>query len=214
MLAFLGGTGPEGRGLALRLALAGEEVVLGSRDVAKAQEAAAKVRALAPSARVRGADNATAAREGDVVFLTVPYTAQASLLGEVGAQLRGKVVVDTVVPLEFVGGRPRALSVPEGSAAQQAQALLPGAKVVAAFHNVSAQDLLVPDKAIEGDVLVCADDAEAKTQVRALAGRIQRIRGVDGGGLENARYVEELTVLLLSLNRIHKARTMVRIHGI
>ncbi|MFQ5860206.1 MAG: NADPH-dependent F420 reductase, partial [Dehalococcoidia bacterium] len=196
------------------LALAGEEVVIGSRNAARAQEAADRLMAKAPSARIHGDENQAAAQEGDVAFLTVPFAAQEPLLQQVGPYLRGKVVVVTVVPLEYVGGRPRVLEVAEGSAAMQAQHLLPQSRVVAAFHSVSAVDLLVPHRAIEGDVVVCADDREAKEQVMRLAERIQQLRAIDGGDLQNARYVEGLTALLLHINRIYKGRSMIKVVGI
>ncbi len=213
-LAFLGGTGPEGRGLALRLALAGHEALIGSRDAARAAQAAERVRARASAAHVIGAANAEAARRAEVVFITVPYQAHRPLLTEVGKLLAGKLVVDVVAPLEFRAGHAVPVTVEEGSAAQQAQALLPGSLVSAAFHHVSAVDLWAPGRALEGDVLVCADSPEAKARTAALVREVKDLRPVDAGGLGNARYVEELTALLMELNRIHKARTSLRVLGL
>ncbi|MEE9261546.1 MAG: NADPH-dependent F420 reductase [Dehalococcoidia bacterium] len=214
MLAFLGGTGPEGRGLALRFALAGEEVTIGSRDPDRAREAAQVLQKLAPQASIRGDENLEAAKRGDVVFVTVPYEAQKPLVTQLEDELAGKLVINVVAPLAFEKGRPRAVPVEEGSAAMQSQSLLPRSKVVAAFQNLSATELLAPDRAMEGDVVVCSDHQEAKERVMALVGLIKNLRGVDGGGLENARYVEQLTALLLSINRIYKAHSSIRIVGV
>ena len=214
MIGILGGTGPEGRGLALRLALAGEEVALGSRDAARAQEMAQRVETRGGSIKVTGGENGDVASRSDTVFVPVPYEGQAALLSPLASVLAGKVVVSTVAPTSFEGGVITAVPVPEGSAAEQAQHLLPDSRVVAAFQNVSAVDLWVPDRVIEGDVVACSDHPEAKREIMALAERIHSLRGVDGGGLVNARYVEEVTVLLLNINRIYKAHTMIRIVGL
>ena len=214
MLAFLGGTGPEGRGLALRYALAGQEVIIGSRDPDKAKEAALKLQDKAPPGSVRGEGNREAARQGDVVFLTVPYEAQQSLLPQLADELAGKIVVNVVAPLVFKKGRASAVQVPEGSAAVQSQILLPRSQVVAAFQNLSATKLLAVSRPMDGDVVVCSDHEEAKKRVMALVGLIKDLRGLDGGGLENARYVEQLTSLLLSVNRIYKAHSSIKLVGL
>ena len=214
MIGFLGGTGPEGRSLALRLALAGEEVALGSRDATRAKEMARKVEARGESIRVVGGENTEIVAMSDVIFITVPYEGQAALLESLAPSLAGKLIVDTVAPVSFQGGKIEAIDVPEGSAAEQAQNLLPDSQVVAAFQNVSAVDLWVPDRLIEGDVVVCSDHQEAKERVMALAERITHIRAVDGGALANARYVEEVTAMLLNINRLYKAHTMIRIVGL
>jgi hypothetical protein len=214
MIAFIGGTGPEGLGLAFRLAVAGEEVVIGSRRLERAEAAAAWVRERWPPARVRGALNREAVADAGVVFVTVPYDGQRSILSELADGLEGKVVVDTVVPVAFEKGLARAVPVEDGSAAQEAQRLLPRSRLVAAFHTLSAHKLQEGNTIIEGDVVVCGDDAEAKAIAMALAEKIPGLRAVDGGGLANARYVEMITVLLLNLNRIHKAETGVRIVGL
>ena len=214
MLAFLGGTGPEGKGLALRLALAGEEVVIGSRDENRAREAANALKELAPGAAISGASNAAAAERADMVFLTMPYEGQKPLLEQVAGHLTGKVVVDVVAPLSVSRGRARPLPVEEGSAALQAQQLLPGSLIVAAFQNISAADLIVPDRAMEGDVVVCSDHQEPKEKVMEMVTKIRDLRPVDGDGLENARYVEQFTALLLNINRIYKCHSMIKIVGI
>jgi NADPH-dependent F420 reductase len=214
MLAFLGGTGPEGRGLALRYALAGEEVVIGSRDAGRAQAVAEELRQLAPGASIVGAENMEAARNGDVVFLTFPYEAQRSLLAGIMEELDGKTVVNVVAPLVFEKGVARAVSVEGGSAAEESQALLPRSRVVGAFQNLSARKLLATDQPLEGDAVVCSDDAEAKAEVMALVEVVKELRSVDGGPLECARYVEALTALLLNINRRYKAQATIKVMGI
>jgi hypothetical protein len=214
MIAFIGGTGPEGLGLALRLAMAGEEIAIGSRSLERAEGAAAEIRSRFPSAKVSGAENRQVVEKADIVFVTIPYAGQRDTLASLQDAIGAKLVVDTVVPLQFEKGLARALPVAEGSAAQEAQALLPQATVVGAFHNLSAQKLMEGDIPVDADVLVCCDDAGAKAAVMALAGRIAGVRPVDAGGLANARYVEELTALLLNLNRIHKTQAGIRITGI
>ena len=214
MLGLIGGTGPEGRGLALRFALAGERVMIGSREEARARDAAESVSAFVPPGMVQGALNSAVAAEADIVFVAVPYAGHRDTLSSLKDHLAGKIVVDLVAPLEFIKGRARAIRVEEGSAALQAQSILAESSVVAAFETVSAQDLLVPDKSLDSDIVVCADDAAAKDVVMKLAERIKGARAVDGGGLENARYVEDLTALLLNINRIYKAHSSVKIVGI
>ena len=214
MLGFIGGTGPEGRGLALRFALAGERVLVGSRDEERAGAAAASIADRAPSDSVRGGLNRDVALEADTVFVAVPYAAHRDMLVSLKRELAGKVVVDVVAPLGFEKGLARAVRVEEGSVALQAQSILDRSTVVSAFQTVSAQDLLVPAKSIDSDVVVCANHSGAKRVVMTLAERIQGVRAVDGGGLENARYVEDFTALLLNINRIYKARATMRIAGI
>ena len=232
MLAFLGGTGPEGRGLALRLALAGEDIIIGSRDAERAATAAAELTLLiegiggvagagttrAGSTRagtIEGADNLAAAARADSAFITVPYEAQRPLLEPLVGSLSGKVVVNVIAPMRFERGR-GAIAVPveAGSAAEEAQLLLPDSPVVAAFQNVSAEELQEPEQAMEGDVVVCADDRQAKTLVMSLAEKIQRLRPVDGGSLANAKYVEQITPLLVNINRIYKIHSGIRIVGV
>ena len=214
MLGFLGGTGPEGRGLALRLGLAGESVIIGSRDAARAEEAARELKAVGGLSEVFGGPNDEAARSADVLFITVPYSAQRGLLETLQAHLDGKVVVVTVAPVAYSHGRFSIAEVEEGSAALQAQAILSGSRVVAAFQTISAHELLDPTISVEGDVVTCADDEEARALVMALAERIPSLRAINGGGLENSRYVEGITALLLNINRIHKARTSIKLAGI
>ncbi len=215
MLAFLGGTGPEGRGLALRLALAGEEVIIGSRDSARAKETADQLVQLASQAHLEGADNLEAATRTDVVFLTVPYEAQRPLLEQLREPLKGKVVVVVIAPMRFERGRgASAVEVEAGSAAEEAQQLLPDSLVVAAFQNVSAEELQQPDLVMEGDVIICSGHQEAKDLVMNLAEKITHLRPVDGGGLANAKYVEQITTLLVNINRRYRIHAGIRIVGL
>ena len=206
-IAVLGGTGPQGRGLARRWALAGHRVVLGSRDAGRAAEAADGL-----PGEVSGAANAEAAAEGDVVVIAVPWEGHRALLDGLVEPLEGKVVVDCVNPLGFDKQGAFALPVEEGSAAQQAAAVLPGSRVVAAFHHVSAVLLLDEEvDEVDTDVLVLGDDREATDLVQALAGRIPGMRGVYGGRLRNAHQVEALTANLISVNRRYKAHAGLRV---
>jgi NADPH-dependent F420 reductase len=216
MIGLIGGTGPEGRGLALRFALAGEKVFIGSRSQDRGQQIAEELGQLAPSASsfISGGTNEEAASHGDVVLITTPYEGQKDTLEALRPRLANKVVVSVIAPMSFERGRARAIEVPEGSAALLAKSLLPEATVVGAFQNMSAEDLLVPDKSVDCDVIVCADDAEARQSVMVLAEKIKGARGVNGGGLANARYVEELTVLLISINRNYKIHASIRITGL
>jgi NADPH-dependent F420 reductase len=213
-IGFIGGTGPEGKGLAYRFALAGHDAIIGSRSRERAEEVAREIAGRAPDAAVRGAENATTAREAEVVVITVPFDAQAGTLPALAGAIDGKIAVSTAVPLAFDGGTPTMVAVPEGSAAEQAQALLPGAKVVGAFQNLGAAKLWAGDEPLDQDVIVCADDADAKRAVMALAKQVRGARAVDGGTLAASRYVEGITVLLIGINRRHKATTGVRIVGL
>ena len=214
MIGFIGGTGPEGKGLALRFAMAGDRVAIGSRDAQRAKDAADEVRELQAGLSVSGGLNEQVADESDIVFIAVPYSGHRPTLESLGDKLDGKLVVDVVAPLRFSRGVASAVEVEEGSAAQQAQILLPNSKVVGAFHNLSAEDLMRPNVAIVSDVIVCADDKNAKSRVMELAESINAVRAVDGGGLQNSRYVEELTALLININRIYKTHSTIKIVGI
>jgi 8-hydroxy-5-deazaflavin:NADPH oxidoreductase len=217
-IAVLGGTGPEGYGLALRWARAGETVIIGSRDAGRAQEAAAKIRSAAGSqAKVSGAENVAACADADLLVLTIPFEGHAALLKHIKPALSsGSIVVDATVPLAAsVGGRAtRTLGVWQGSAAQQAAELVPsGVSVVAAFHNTSAE-VLNSDAPVDCDVIVCSDDTDAIQLVRALAAKIPGVRAIDGGKLENARILEQITALLIGLNIRHKGHSGIRITGL
>ncbi|AFR10696.1 MULTISPECIES: NADPH-dependent F420 reductase [Nocardiopsis] len=215
-IAVLGGTGDQGRGLARRFALAGHTVHLGSRSAERAAKAANDlVEAEATEIRVHGLENAEAAAMGDIVVVAVPWDGHRELLVSLADRLAGKIVVDCVNPLGFDKKGPYALDVPEGSAAQQAAEVLPGSRVTAAFHHVSAVLLLDPEVAeIELDILVLGEDREATDVVRALAGTIPGARGVFGGRLRNAHQVEALTANLIAVNRRYKTHAGIRVTGL
>jgi 8-hydroxy-5-deazaflavin:NADPH oxidoreductase len=209
VIGVLGGTGNQGRGLARRLALAGQTVVIGSRDVGRAAAAAATV-GIAP--RVKGASNEDAAATADVVIVTVPWEGHRELLASLAGRLAGKIVIDCVSPLGFDNRGAYLLPVPEGSAAQQAAAVLPESRVVGAFHHAAAVLLLDPDVAeLNMDVLVLGDEREATDLVQALAELLPGVRGVYAGRLRNCGQVEALTANLVAVNRRYKARAGVRI---
>jgi NADPH-dependent F420 reductase len=208
--AILGGTGEQGRWLARRLAMAGHPVIIGSRSRNRARATAQEV-----GHGICGLANRDAIREANLVIVTVPYQGHGELLAGLVAELAGKIVVDCVNPLGFDEGGAYPLPVPEGSAAQQAATLLPGSRVVAAFHHVSAVLLLDPEaETLDQDVLVLGDDPAATDLVQALAARIPGVRGVYGGPLRNCRQVESLTANLVSINRRYKTRAGLRITDI
>jgi 8-hydroxy-5-deazaflavin:NADPH oxidoreductase len=215
---IIGATGALGFGLALRLAREGVPVVIGSRDAGRAEEAAGRVREKVAEARVEGLENADAAGRGPVVLLTVPFRAQSENLTNLKEALReGQILVDATSPLAAaVAGRAtRLLGVPQGSAAQQAQEMVPeGVTVVSAFQTVSAQALGDLDHDLDEDVLIAGNDKEAKRRVGELAMRIPGLRAVDCGRLEMARYTEGITPLLISVNARHKAHAGVKLTGL
>ena len=206
-VSVLGGTGEQGRGLAQRLARAGQSVMIGSRSADRAQSIAAEI-----GSGVAGGSNEDAAKFGDIVIVAVPWDGHRELLESLASDLAGKIVVDCVNPLGFDKQGAFALPVDEGSAAQQAASVLPDSSVVAAFHHISAV-LLLDDgvSSIETDVLVLGDDRDATDAVQALAGRIDGIRGIYGGRLRNAGQVEAFTANLISMNRRYKVHAGVRV---
>lgn len=211
VIAVLGGTGPQGRGLARRFAAAGLTVVVGSRTAERAVSTATDL-VEATGGMVTGASNAEAASKGDVVIVAVPWEGHQETLIALRPTLEGKIVVDCVNPVGFDKQGAYALNVPEGSAAQQAEMLLPGSRVVAAFHHVSAVLLEDPDvETLDTDVMVLGDDREATDVVRQLVARIPGMRGIYAGRLRNAHQVEALTCNLISINRRYKAHAGVRI---
>ena len=210
-IGILGGTGPEGTGLARRLAAAGEHIVIGSRDAHRAAEFARLMRdRLGSAAPIEGAENPAALARCDILVLTVPFAGQAALLKQLKPLWKpGQIVIDTTVPLAAaVGGAPsRMLGVWQGSAAEQTRDLVPSTvAVAAAFHNLSAE-LLAQDGPVDCDILVCSDDEAAKKVAMELAAKIPGARPVNGGKLENARIAESLTALLIGLNVRYKVRT-------
>lgn len=216
-IAILGGTGPEGSGLAQRWARAGETVIIGSRDAQRAQSTASSIRQGVSTANISGATNHDACAAADIVVLTIPFEVHAEMLKQLKSSLHaGQILIDTTVPLAAsIGGRAtRTLGVWQGSAAQQAAELVPdGIPVVAALHNVSSE-LLKGDAPIDCDVIVCSDDQAASENVRKLVRKIPGLRALDGGKLENARIVEQITALLIGLNIRHKGHSGIRITGL
>jgi 8-hydroxy-5-deazaflavin:NADPH oxidoreductase len=217
-ISIIGGTGPAGMGLALRWARAGETIIIGSRDAQRAQQAAAGIQQKAGNqAKVSGMENSAACAAADILMLTVPFEGQAALLKQLKPSITpGSILIDATVPLAAsVGGRAsRILGVWQGSAAQQTAELVPKeVSVVAAFHNLSA-DLLNGDAPLDCDVIVCGDDPDASQLVRELAAKIPGVRAIDGGKLENARIVEQITALLIGLNIRHKGHSGIRVTGL
>ncbi|MGH9514491.1 MAG: NADPH-dependent F420 reductase [Terriglobales bacterium] len=217
-IAIVGGTGPEGSGLALRWAQAGETIIIGSRDAQRALETAANLSASAgDDKKISGTENRFACSDAEIVVLTVPFAAHTETMKHIKPSLRtGQILVDTTVPLAAsIGGKPtRTLGVWQGSAAQQAAELVPdGVTVVAAFHNLAA-DLLQQEGPVDCDVIVCSDDKNAGKRVRELARKIPGVRALDGGRLENARIVEQITAVLIGLNIRYKGHSGLRITGL
>jgi 8-hydroxy-5-deazaflavin:NADPH oxidoreductase len=217
-IPIIGGTGALGYGLALRWARAGRAVVIGSRSEERAAEAARKLSELAPDAEIEGLRNDLAAKQGPVVFLTVPFRAQSENLNNLREPLEpGQLLVDCTVPLAAaVGGKAtRSLGVWQGSAAQQAQEMVPdGVAVVAALHTVNAPTLADGGAELAEDVLLCGDRKSDKARVAALIEEIEGLRAVNAGGLEMARIVEQLTPLLISINARYKTHAGIRISGL
>ncbi|TKJ20658.1 NADPH-dependent F420 reductase [Blastococcus sp. CCUG 61487] len=218
VVGILGGTGPQGRGLAVRLAAAGQRILLGSRDAQRAAEVGTEVESRASTAAagarvsVQGGSNADVAGAADLVIVAVPFAGHADTLRELVEPLAGKIVVDCVVPMGFDELGAYVIDVEEGSVAQQAAALLPDSHVVGAFHHLSArllEDLSKPT--IDGDVMVVGDDRASMDTVQALAGRLPGMRGIYAGRLRNARQVEALTVNLVSVNRRYKVHAGIRV---
>src|SRR5260370_36351495 len=211
-IGILGGTGAEGSGLAYRWARAGEHIVIGSRDVQRAAETAARLRArIGGTAQSDGVDNVAAVAQCEIVVVTGPFSGQAALLRQLKSAWRpGTIVIDTIVPLAATvgGAATRVLGVWQGSAAEQTKELLPsGVSLAAAFQNLGAETL-AGDAPVDCDVLVCSDDEKAKQMASELVGKIPGAKALNGGKLENARIVESLTALLIGLNmrdKVHAA---------
>ncbi|GLY20758.1 NADPH-dependent F420 reductase [Micromonospora sp. NBRC 101691] len=213
-VGIIGGTGDQGRGLAYRFARAGQTVLIGSRSAERAEEAAREIAALpgVAAATVAGAGNEEVARRSDVVIVAVPWDGHAATVAALAGPLAGKIVVDCVNPLGFDKQGPYALTVEEGSAVQQAAALLPESRVCAAFNHVSAPLLADPEiDRIQLDVLVCTEDRDAAAVVAALAARIPGMRGIYAGRLRNAHQIEAFTANLIAINKRYKAHAGIRV---
>jgi 8-hydroxy-5-deazaflavin:NADPH oxidoreductase len=213
-IAIVGGTGPEGLGLAMRFAKAGNMVFIGSRSEERAEEAVNKVKEKLPEADIFGGLNAEGAEKADYIFLTVPSDAHHDTLVQLEELIGEKILIDVVVPMLWDRDGPKAVMLDEGSAAMQARALLPKAKVISGFHHLDGSELQKVDKPLQGDVIVVGDHKPSKKKVMDLVEQIEYVRALDGGGLANSRYLEEWTVQLLNINKIYKAHAGVRITGI
>jgi NADPH-dependent F420 reductase len=216
-IPILGGTGALGYGLAVRLARAGQSIVIGSRKAERAEEAAAKLREAVPGAEIDGLENGEAAKRGQIVFLTVPFRAQSETLTNLkGALQEGQLLVDCTVPLAAAisGKATRTLGVWQGSAAQQAQEMAPdGVTVISALHTVSAP-VLASDEALDEDVLICGNRKADKARVAAVIDLIDGLRAVNAGPLDQAKIVEPLTALLIGINSRYKTHAGIRITGL
>ena len=211
-IAFVGGTGPAGIGLAARLARAGHRCAIGSRSSERAHEAAERVRELVPGADIGAGTNAEVVLDADVVVLTVNDDAQRTLVGELVDALAGKVVVSMANPLLIHGSDAHYLEPPEGSLAEAAQIAAPGARVVSAFHEIRVNRWAKLDRAIDADTIVCGDDEDAKRIVIGLA-RDAGVRGVDAGPLSRSRYIEAFVAVLISINLRNRVGASYRITG-
>lgn len=214
-IAIIGGTGPQGRGLAYRLTLAGHQVILGSRSADRAEAAAAEIaERLTEPTRVSGSDNATAAQKGDMVLVAVPFAGYRELLLGLEPAIGDKIVITCVNPIEFDKRGPIGIQVPEGSAAEIAADLLPRARVTSAFHHLSAVNLWANADFSGEDVLVCGDDKDAKAQVQELATAVVGKPGIDAGPLRIARHLEPFTAVLININKRYKVHSGVSICGL
>ncbi len=205
MIAIIGGTGEQGMGLAMRLSMAGEEVIIGSRNAEKAKKASEIIKEKIRDAKVTGLINEEAAEKGDIIIVSVPYKAQKNILKSISPFLsEDDIVVDVTVPLEEI----------TDSAAERAREILPPrVKLVSAFHNVSAKSLLDIDKPVDCDIIVCGDNEKSKERIMELAEKIDNLRAIDGGSLRNSRIVESITSLLMDINKRYKTNTGIRITG-
>ena len=216
-VTIIGATGALGYGLALRLGRAGVDVVIGSRDGARAAEAAQRAASAVPGAMFEGLENGPAAERSDVVFLSVPFRSQSETMTNLRNHLReGQLLVDATVPLAAAvsGKATRTLGVWQGSAAQQADEMAPdGVRVVSALHTISAAHLSDLDHVLDEDVLICGDRKADKAELAALLGQIDGLRAIDCGRLEMARLTEQLTPLLIGINARYKTHAGIRITG-
>jgi 8-hydroxy-5-deazaflavin:NADPH oxidoreductase len=213
-LAIIGGTGPEGQGLTSRLAMLGYPIIIGSRSPERAQRIALQLRRNNDDLHIEGRANEVAADMGQIVILTIPYGAVDTTLPPLQDSTASKLVVSAIAPLEFVEGRLVAHRPEDGSAAQRVQRLLPEARVVSAFQTVDSHQLGSADVQLDTDIIVCSDDAEARHEIVRLAGSIPGVRALSGGRLANSRFVEECAALLITINRIHKVHSAIRLTGI
>ena len=214
VVAFVGGTGPAGFGLAARFARAGDEVVIGSRALERAEATRAHVLEHVPEARISAKLNPEAVAAGDVVFLTMPPVAQRESVAGLADVLDGKIVVSMANPLTVKKGTIETWFPPAGSLAEEVQQVVPGARVVGAFHEIHVKRFAKRDQPIDSDTIVTGDDEAAKQDVMRLARHVDGLGPVDGGPLSNTRYVEGFVAVLISINFRYKAGTALRITGL
>lgn len=215
IIGIIGGTGPHGRGLALRLREAGYRVLLGSRSQERAQEIVSELPAVAAQGgSIEPADNDRAAGEGQLVIVTTPWDGFEGLGAAHAEALAGKVVVSCANPLQFIGGGPVPVRLEDGSAAEMLQRLCPDARVVSGFQNVSAVKLGSLDIVLEGDVLLCGDDQEAIAEVATLVSAIEGLRPLNAGPLSLSAIAEDLTSLLISINKRYRTNASIVVTGV
>lgn len=213
-IGFIGGTGPQGRGMALRLGLAGYSVLLGSRSAERAQAAAAALAEAHETLSIGGDANEKICEQADILFVVVPYEGQREILAELRDEIGDCIVVSCVNHMGFDERGPRPLQVSAGSAAEECREVLPEARVVSAFHHISGPRLLHVERPMAGDVLVCGDDAAAKQRIIELVGDVAGLRGLDAGPLRLSGSIEDFTAVLVSLNRRYKFHGHIRIDGL
>jgi NADPH-dependent F420 reductase len=216
MIAIIGGTGPQGKGLGYRFAKSGHDIILGSRSEERAVEAATELAArITGAGSVNGAANDKAAEAADLVLLAIPFDGHDDLVASLAPQLAGKVVISCVNPLGFDKRGPYGLDLGETSAAENAQRLLPDTRMVGAFHHLSAVSLISEADVLDHeDVLVCGDDVDAKATVLELAATVTGKPGIDAGALRLARQLEPLTAVLISINKRYKVRSGLAVVGL
>lgn len=215
-IAIIGGTGPQGSGIGLRLAVAGEDVVLGSRSADRAATQAAELsETYSFSGTISGAANEQAAAGADTVILAVPYKGHDDVVASLAPALAGKLVISCVNPLSFDKKGPVGAEIPDRSAAEEAARLLPESTLTGAFHHLSAVNLHKLDHDLSHeDVLVCGDDTAAKETVIGLASKVTGGRGIDVGALRLARHLEPFTAVLISVNKKYKTNSSIALTGV
>ena len=217
-IAIIGGTGPEGKGLATRFAIAGHKITIGSRNEKRGEDVASELletlyKSLTHKLDISGTNNEDAAKNSDIVIIAVPYEAHLETLSELAPYLSQKIIIDAVVPVKFERG-PRPIHVEAGSATEEAAKLLNDSYVIGAFHNLSAEKLLKPDLSLDSDVLITGNDSDAKNIVIDLANEIKGVRAIDAGPLRYSQFIENLTVLLIGINGRYKIESGLKISGI
>lgn len=215
VLGFVGGTGPQGRGLAARWAAAGHVVHLGSRSVERAQEAVDDIlERIDGAGEVHAVTNEDAVAAAELVVVALPYEAQAKALPPLREAVGDKIVLNVVNPMEFDDVGPRAVALEAGSAGEECQQLWPEARVVSAFHDVSSRRLLKAKEPLLTHVLICGDDEDASHRVAHLASRIEGMWGIYCGPLRNSGYIENITPVLLFINKYYRIQAGLIIDGI